>query len=87
MRRVHVADDVHKQHTRMFSPDPAIGWPFAVAALERLNPWAVLALRLGTLALLQECARAMAQSRARRSLLVRAKELVQVLEVLPWEED
>ncbi len=70
----------------MFSADAAIGWPYAIAALERLNSWAVLALRLGTLALLQECTRAMGQSRARRSLVARAKELVQALELLPWED-
>jgi hypothetical protein len=60
-------------------------WPLAVATLERLNNWAVLALRLGTLALLQECTRAMSQPNASPQLVMRARELVEALAHMPWE--
>ena len=62
-----------------------VSWPLAVATLERLNNWAVLALRLGTLALLQECTRAMSQPNASPQLVVRARELVEALAHMPWE--
>lgn len=77
-------DDEHGRHTRHFVPDAVVGWTFAVAALERLSPWAVFALRLGTLALLQECVHAMARTAAKKDLVARARELVAVLEQLPW---
>ena len=62
----------------------AVSWALAVATLERINGWAVLALRLGTLALLQECVHAMAQPHAKPELVQRAKELVDALGQLPW---
>lgn len=63
----------------------SVSWPLAIATLERLNNWAVLALRLGVLALLQECTRAMAQPNASPQLVVRARELVEALAHMPWE--
>lgn len=78
-------DDAHGRNTRHFAPDAGVGWPYAIASLERLNTWAVMALRLGILALLQECVRAMAQPTAKRTLITRAQELLQALERLPWD--
>lgn len=78
-------DDAHGRHTRHFAPDAMVGWPFAIAALERLRPWAVFALRIGILALLQETVRAMASRRAKRELVAKLKEFVEALERLPWD--
>lgn len=84
----HVADEDDSPHTRVTRHmviDPVVGWPYAVAALERLNVWTVMALRLGTLALLQECVAAMALRGARKELVVRARELVDALDRMPWD--
>jgi hypothetical protein len=60
-------------------------WPIAVASLEQLADWATLALRLGTLALIQECVRELAQRDARADLIVRLRELVEALAHMPFE--
>src|SRR5580765_6387015 len=39
-------------------------WPIVIASLEQLSDWAVLAFRLGTLALIQSCVRELAQANA-----------------------
>lgn len=68
--------------------DPATmkpSWPIAIASLERLGSWTVLALRLGTLALIQECVRELAMPNPSRKLIVRLRELVEALEQLPFE--
>ena len=58
-------------------------WPIVVASLEQLSDWAVLALRLGTLALIQECVRELAQRDARAASIVRLRELVEALARMP----
>jgi hypothetical protein len=60
-------------------------WPIVVASLEQLGDWAVLALRLGTLALVQECVRELAQRHARAEVVKRLRELVEALEQMPYE--
>jgi hypothetical protein len=60
-------------------------WPIVIAYLEQLAPWSVLALRLGTLALIQNCVRELAQSDARADLVVRLRELVEALAHMPLE--
>jgi hypothetical protein len=77
--------------TRAFDPrelaaagDPS--WPLALAALERIGSWANYALRLGTLALLQECVRAMAEQRASPQLIDRAQELLDALRHMSWDQ-
>lgn len=60
-------------------------WPIIVASLEQLSDWALLALRLGTLALIQECVRELAQRDARADLVVRLRELVETLAHLPFD--
>ena len=60
-------------------------WPIVVASLEQLSSWATLALRLGTLALIQECVRDLAQRDARADGLVRLRELVEALSHMPFE--
>lgn len=58
-----------------------------MATLERLSGWAIQALRLGTLLLLQQCIRTMAQPGGdKRALLARAKELLAALDHLPWND-
>lgn len=56
-----------------------------MASLERINTWATLALRLGTLALINECVREMALPGARADLVVKMRELVEALAHMPWE--
>lgn len=60
-------------------------WAIAVASLEQLSDWAALALRLGTLALIQECVRELAQREARRDLVARLRELVEALAHMPFD--
>lgn len=45
----------------------------------------MLALRLGTLALIQECVRELAQPRARAELVARLRELVDALAHMPFD--
>jgi hypothetical protein len=78
-------DDRHSRSTRHFSPNAATGWQYAVASLERLNTWAVRALRLGTLWLLQRVVREMSLPGAKPELVKQAQELLDVLERLPWD--
>ena len=60
-------------------------WPIIVASLEQLAGWSVLALRLGTLALIQECVRDLAQRDAKAEVVVRLRELVEALAHMPFE--
>lgn len=60
-------------------------WPIVIASLEQLSKWAVFALRLGTLALIQECVRELAQREARADVIVRLRELVEALAHMPYE--
>lgn len=60
-------------------------WPIVFASLEQLSSWGVLALRLGTLALIQECVRALAQPNARADLVARLRELVDALARMPFD--
>jgi hypothetical protein len=60
-------------------------WSLTNAVLERHGEWATLAFRLGILALLQECVRAMAEPNARVGLVMTARELVDALAHLSWD--
>lgn len=60
-------------------------WPIAIASLEQLSDWAVLALRLGTLALIQSCVRDLAVPEARADLIVRLRALTDALAHMPLE--
>ena len=60
-------------------------WPIAVASLEQLSDWAVLALRLGMLALIQECVRELTDRGARAATVVRLRALVEALAHMPLD--
>lgn len=60
-------------------------WPMAIASLEQLSGWGVLALRLGTLALIQQCVRELAEENARADLIVRLRMLTDALAHMPLE--
>jgi len=60
-------------------------WPIVVASLEQLSDWAVFALRLGTLALIQNCVRELASRDARPEVVARLRELVEALAHMPFE--
>jgi hypothetical protein len=60
-------------------------WPIVIASLEQLAEWSVLALRLGTLALIQECVHDLAQREARAEVVVRLRSLVDALALMPFD--
>ena len=60
-------------------------WPIAVASLEQLTDWAVFALRLGTLALIQECVRDLAQRDAKAETVERLRQLVEAIAHMPFD--
>jgi hypothetical protein len=60
-------------------------WPIVIASLEQLGDWAVFALRLGTLALIQACVRELAQENAKADLIVRLRLLTEALAHMPLE--
>lgn len=70
---------------RLDSRDFRPSWPIAIAALEQLSGWSVLALRLGTLALIQQCVRELAEEHARPELIVRLRALTDALAHMPLE--
>ena len=73
------------QTVRLDSRDFRASWPLAIASLEQLSGWAVLALRLGTLALIQQCVRELAEEDARADLIVRLRALTDALAHMPLE--
>ena len=73
------------QTVRFDSRDFRASWPTAIASLEQISDWAVLALRLGTLALIQQCVRELAEENARADLIVRLRVLTDALAHMPLE--
>ena len=73
------------QTVRLDPRDFRASWPMAIASLEQLSGWAVLALRLGTLALIQQCVRELAEENARADLVVRLRVLTDALAHMPLE--
>ena len=71
--------------TRLDPSDLKPSWPIAIATLEQLAGWSVLALRLGTLALIQECVRDLALRDARKDTIVRLRALVEALAHMPFD--
>jgi hypothetical protein len=70
---------------RLDAKDLKPSWPIVIASLEQLADWAVFALRLGTLALIQECVRELAERNARAETVARLRELVEALAHMPYE--
>jgi len=81
-KRLHIDT---RPTVRLDPADVRPSWPVVVATLEQISDWAALALRLGILALMQECVRALAQPDARAELVVRMRELVEALAHLPFD--
>ena len=75
----------HIKTARLDSRDFLPSWPIAIATLEQLSGWAVLALRLGTLALIQQCVRELAEENARADTIVRLRALTDALAHMPLE--
>jgi len=73
------------QTVRIDSRDFRPSWPIAIATLEQLSGWAVLALRLGTLALIQQCVRELAEEDASADIIVRLRVLTDALAHMPLE--
>jgi len=71
---------------RVDASDIGPSWPLIMAMLERLGPWAPLALRLGTIALLQATLREMSTTDASAQLVVTARELVEAMAHMPWDQ-
>lgn len=70
---------------RLDPKDIRPSWPLVIAYLEQLAPWPVLALRLGTLALIQASVRELAEPNARADLVVKLRDLVEALAHMPLE--
>lgn len=70
---------------RLDPSDLKPSWPVAIASLEQLADWATLALRLGTLALIQGCVRELARADAHADLVVRLRALTEALAHMPLE--
>lgn len=70
---------------RLDPKDLQPSWPLVIALLEQIAPWPVLALRLGTLALIQTTTRELAQPDARADLVLHLRELVEALARMPFE--
>lgn len=66
-------------------PKTMTGWPIAIATLEQLGAWTVFAMRLGTLALLQDCVKRMAAEDASASLIAEAQVLLDALRHMPFD--
>lgn len=64
--------------------DVRVSWPVALATLDQLGDWHAYALRLGTLALIQECVRDAAQRNAGSEVVGRFRELVEALARMHW---
>jgi hypothetical protein len=60
-------------------------WPIVFASLEQISDWAVLAFRLGTLALIQTCVRELAEPDAPADLVSRLRALTEALAHMPFE--
>jgi hypothetical protein len=85
-----VSDDVNpdthrdpRPTVRLDAADLKPSWPIVIASMEQLTSWSVLALRLGTLALIQECVRELAQRDAKPEAIVRLRDLVEALAHMP----
>ena len=70
---------------RLDPADLRLSWTIIVASLEQVADWATLALRLGTLALIQECVRDLALREATADEIPRLRELVEALAHMPFE--
>lgn len=73
------------QTVRLDSRDFQASWPMAIATLEKLSGWSVLALRLGTLALIQQCVRELAEEDVNADVVVRLRALTDALAHMPLE--
>jgi hypothetical protein len=60
-------------------------WPIAIATLERLGDWTILAMRLGVLSLINNCVRELCEPNASADHIARLRELVEVLAHLPFD--
>lgn len=78
-------EDEPRLTVRLDPKDLKPSWPVAIATLEQLSDWGVLALRLGTLALIQNCVRELAMPNAKAEWVVRLRELTEALARMPLE--
>lgn len=81
-KRLHIDT---RPTVRLDPVDVRPSWPIVIATLEQISDWATLALRLGILALIQECVRELAQREARADVVVRLRALVEALAHLPFD--
>lgn len=79
--------DSDDRPTQALDPRTITGpsWPVVLATLEQLGSWTVYAMRLGTLALLQDVVKRMTAVDAPASLIEEAQTLLDALRHLGWE--
>lgn len=81
-----MSDDDRDRPTTTLDPRTLIAsWPIALATLEQIGTWTVFAMRLGTLALLQDCVKRMAAEGSSAELLTEAQMLLDALKIMPWD--
>jgi hypothetical protein len=80
-----MSDDRDRPTTTLDPRTITGSWPIALATLEQVGPWTTFALRLGTLALLQDCVKRMAIEDASAGVLVEAQTLIDALRHMPWD--
>lgn len=88
-----MADDPNKRPLMSTRPtvrlepgDLKPSWSIVIAMLEQLSAWGTFALRLGTLALIQECVRDLTARDADYVAVERMRELVEALARMPLEK-
>jgi hypothetical protein len=65
--------------------DVRVSWPLTIASLDQIGDWTVFALRLGTLALIQEQIWHMVEREASPEHIAKMRELVEALAHMPWK--
>jgi hypothetical protein len=84
---VSAPDDKDPRPTvRLDVRDLKPSWALVNATLEQMSSWGPFALRLGVLALAQNCMRELAHEDASRNSVVRLRELVEALAHMPYEK-
>ncbi|HSX22266.1 MAG TPA: hypothetical protein VLE97_05775 [Gaiellaceae bacterium] len=75
-----------RETVRLDVKDLKPSWPIVVAMLEQLGEWPARALRLGILALAQNCIRELANQNASAEDVARLRELADALAYVPLEK-
>jgi hypothetical protein len=79
-------DDDPRPTIRLDARDLKPSWALVNATLEQMGSWAPFAMRLGIIALAQNCMRELAHRDASGEAVVRLREYVEALAHMPFEK-